>query len=274
MRCEISTNPDVTQINNTPLPMRHPPQAGPFRRAIALRRVDARQSFGRVEDDFHHFGVTIAHRAGVIESVRTTTRRAPWSTCAAAMLPLRALEGQRLRERASDVGAMIDMRSQCTHMFDLAGLVMAAAARDIAARDYLAEVPGRPIVFTDGFARNVGATVATLRRDGERVLAWQLENNRIVGPEGGQSLDRGFRAWTEAMEIDAAEQAFVLRRAIMVSTGRNIDLDRVETAADAPLPPVCHTFRGTLTAALRQHGSTRDFGTDMSQLLTHPDALP
>lgn len=252
------------------------PLEGPFRRAIALRRHGADVCFGWIEDDFHHFGVRIDHRDNIITHVRAQTKRAPWSSCSGAALPLRMLEGQPLQERASDIGTLIDMRLQCTHLFDLAGLVMALAWRGDASRDYRVEVPNRPVSYDRGLASSHGATRVRLWRDGLPAMAWDIDESEIVGPApyAGHSLNQGFRAWTESMPVNEAEQAFVLRRAIMVATGRGIDLDRVENAAQAPLPPVCHTFRGNLETALRRKASTRDFGTDPDALLSEPDIVP
>lgn len=250
--------------------------SGPFRRAIALRRKCSTVSFGWLEDDFHHFGVRITHTGNVITHVHAVTRRAPWSTCPAAEVALRDMEAQELRERASDIGRMIDMRRQCTHMFDLAGLVMAFAWRGDHARDYLAEVPVRPLAYRDGLPFNIGFATATLLRDGISSLTWHIEGSRIVetGGEPGPSLNRGFREWTEKMPVAEAEQAFVLRRAVMVAAGRGMDLDRFDTASQAPLPPVCHTFRGDLETTRRWKGSTLDYGNDMSDLLSMPDIVP
>src|SRR5688572_16745517 len=48
--------------------------------------------------------------------------RFPWTTCAAAVDPLRALEGTPLSTDATAAGAWTDPRANCTHLFDLAGL--------------------------------------------------------------------------------------------------------------------------------------------------------
>ncbi len=253
-----------------------PAKKGAFNRAIMVRRQDAETCYGWVEDDFHHFGVRITHRDGMIVDVVAETRRAPWNTCQAAALPLEALKQKPLHPRASDIGKLINMRLQCTHMFDLAGLVMAHACRDEHERRYLAAVPSRPLSFEQPRLRQMGPVHVTLMLNGDLAMAWDLIDDDIVGPQeyAGHSLNDGFREWTEAMPLDEAEQAFVLRRAIMVSGGRLLNLDLVNNAAQAPLPPVCHTFRGPLESALRMMNSTRDFAGSSQALLADADDIP
>jgi hypothetical protein len=64
------------------------PRPGRLRRRIALSAESSERATGWVEDDFHHFGVMIEHRAGVVTRVTAVAPRAPWSTCPAAVLPL------------------------------------------------------------------------------------------------------------------------------------------------------------------------------------------
>jgi len=260
-----------------PLPLSRPIQAhGRFRRMIDLRRADDHVAWGWIEDDFHHFGVRIEHAAGMITVVRAATKRAPWSTCSAAGLALQGMVGQALRPRASDIGAMIDMRIQCTHMFDLAGLVMAHACSGRERRTYEVEVPDRQPGFEGGRAVQRGANTVRLLRDSAPIMRWDIEDGRIVSPQSyaGHSLNTGFRAWTETLPEEEAEQAFVLRRAIMVSNGRFVELDRMQTAAENPLPPVCHTFRGDLTQALRNKGENRDHSQSSEGMLAFRDVSP
>jgi hypothetical protein len=220
-----------------------------------------------VEDDFHHFGVTLRHDGKYVTDISARAERAPWTTCAAAALPLRALIGKSLIARASDIGGLINMRLQCTHMFDLTGLALAHAWHGRDHRRYEVRVPDRA---------HGGATRATLLRDGETVMVWNLAGSTIVGPPAyaGHSLEEGFRAWTEAMAEEEAEQAFVLRRAIMVSGGRGADLDRFDTAADLRKPALCHTFQPDNAAlGLRNKGSTRNYA-DETDMLGALDVVP
>lgn len=257
-------------------PRRTQPPGGHFRRMIALRRDGDRAAWGWVEDDFHHFGVRLDHADGLITGVTAVTERAPWSTCAAAEIALGALKGQALRSRASEVGAMINMRIQCTHMFDLAGLVMVQAFHARPPRVYEVDIPDREPGIRDGRAVQLGVAAVTVRRDGHPGMSWVLEDGLIIAPQpyAGHTLDAGFRAWTEEMPEDEAEMATILRRAIMVSGGRFIDMDQAKTAEDSFLPPVCHTYSGVLSHARRIENSDRDYSARPERMLAFRDRSP
>jgi hypothetical protein len=251
--------------------------AGRLRRLIELR-ADADSVIGWLEDDFHHFGVTLHHRDGRIADVSAVAIRAPWTTCAGAAIPLRALIGQPLVERASDIGRLIDMRLQCTHIFDLAGLAIAHAWHRRLARRYEAVVPDRGgVAQKTENPRKTDVVEATLTCDGALVQAWRIDEERIVGPENlaGRPLNRGFRAWTEALPVDEAEFAFVLRRAIFVSGGRGVDLDVLGTADETGLPFVCHSLQpAQRLQALRNHGNTHDYAAGSEGMLASRHSRP
>lgn len=103
------------------------PFEGIFRRQIDLRSWDARTVVAWLEDECHHFGLTLTHDGERVTAVRVATPRDPWTSCAAVGEPLQALVGQPLVARCTDLGALVDMRRQCTHVFDLAGLALALA---------------------------------------------------------------------------------------------------------------------------------------------------
>src|SRR5262245_35058811 len=111
------------------------------------RRIDIATSPGEaravLEDDFHNFRVRIRHGDGVVLSAESEAPRHPNALCPTAGLRLSELVGMRLD--ASSVAAHIhtDPTHQCTHQLDLAGLAIAAAANDLAARTYEMEVTDR-----------------------------------------------------------------------------------------------------------------------------------
>src|SRR5258708_34826169 len=64
-----------------------------YRRRILVRATAPGEVVADLEDDFHHFRVTLRHDGHVVESVDAESIRWPWSTCPGAAVPLRALAG-------------------------------------------------------------------------------------------------------------------------------------------------------------------------------------
>lgn len=222
---------------------------GCYRRKIDLRNENKTTAVGWLEDDFHHFGITIRHDGRVVSEVRASAQRVPWTTCPGALEAIKELVGKPLVARASDIGRLVEMRKQCTHLFDLAGLVLAQALRSTAPqRRYEVEMPDRTVARWDRsglLALAFGPGRVVLRRDGDQVMHWELDGERITGPSmyGGQSLQEGFRAWTEAMPLDEAEYATILRRAVMVGSGRLVSMDGIVSTKQMNRGGVCFTFQ-------------------------------
>jgi hypothetical protein len=256
----------------------YPRTGGYERRLIDLRREDPHSAVGWLEDDFHHFGVTIEYdEAGIITGVRASAPRFPYTTCPGAALALRGMIGHALSPRASDVGRMIPMRHNCTHMFDLAGLTMALAASGRTHKRYQATVTDRPIVGWEGMRRVLGPGSATLWLDDKIVLEWQIDQRIITGPTDwrGQSLNEGFRQTTEAMSIEEAECANVLRRVVMIASGRSMDPDLHPLARDRGQGAVCHTFlEENRDHAVRVKGSTLNYETSAEGMLAQLPEKP
>lgn len=241
---------------------------GSYRRRIRLLTGPGGVVDGGLEDDFHHFTVRIHHDGAVVRSVEARAHRWPWTTCPDAAVPLRALEGTELSPRCLAIGAHADPRQNCTHMFDLAGLCIAHAARGGAegtTRQYDLEVPAA--------AQHGRPTQVRCWRDGKLVHQWTLEGRRCVRPEPYASAPwrGGFLRWAdETLDPDAAESAIVLRRACDIGMGRGMDLDAVERADDlAPVMlGVCYTMQpAQIGVALRNTGTIRDFDSDPDALL-------
>jgi hypothetical protein len=218
--------------------------AGRLRRLVHLERIGPQRIQAWVEDDFHHFGVTVDHDGECVRSIAMQAVRHPWSTCPGAAEPLQALVGKPLIERASDIGDLIDMRLQCTHVFDLTGLALAHAALGRGVRDYEAIIEDRERLRSPPRGlRDFGRGRAVLLRDGIEVLGWEIEGDCIRESGGERSLNEGFRAWTEMQPLESAEQAGVLRRAILVAAGRGFDFTGIANAAAMRMPAQCHSFQ-------------------------------
>lgn len=243
------------------LPQRSEYGSGVYRRRILLEATGDTVT-GELEDDFHHFRATLRHDGGRVVETEGEALRMPWTTCAAAMLPLERLKGLPLSRSLLTTARHTDPRMQCTHAFDAASLAVAHAARMLedpgasALRRYAVDVPDR----------RGGKTRASLRRDGELLLEWELDRVRIESPESfrGRSLSGGgFAAWAEqSLSPDGAEAAQVMRRACVISIGRIYAFDRIPHARlfAGASGGACHTFQSeVIPQASRMLGTTRDF---------------
>jgi len=226
---------------------------GTFRRLIDLKTWDDETVVAWLEDDNHHFGLTLVHDGLVIKDLRAEMPRFPWGTCPGAVQPLRALIGRPLFGRCSEVGRYLDMRQQCTHLFDLAGLAAAHAFHHRVHHRYHAMVtrhderePGGPPDWLH----------ASLLRDEREVMWWNLCGATMMRPASaaGQSTDRGFREWTEKLDESSAEHAFVLRRAVFVARARTRNYTAARSPAEMGLPPVCHTHQPEIRPRARRVG--------------------
>jgi hypothetical protein len=214
-----------------------------------------------LEDDFHHFRVRLAHVNGKVQHVDGWAVRHPYSTCPLAAGQLSRLINAPLNGLAHSVVRATNPAEQCTHLLDLAGLAIAAAARSMAPRWYDIAVPRRV----------GGRTLATLDRDGIRLLGWELLDTTIVGPAPyqGVSLREGMAAWALAhLSEEEAEAALILRRCALISLGRAMNLD---DQIHAKPTGYCFVQQPERAAqGLRTVGSTHDF-TDAARELCAGD---
>src|ERR1700742_5154725 len=157
-----------------------------FRRRIGIASTGNRER-GEVraslEDDFHHFRVRLVHAQRRIQAIEGFAVRHPYTTCPLAAGQLSRLCNAELSSLAHSVMRMTDASQQCTHLMDLSGLAIAAAARSIRERWFDIEVP----------RRIEGCCVARLDRDGMPLLSWELRDTAIVAPSPfcGISLREG-----------------------------------------------------------------------------------
>lgn len=227
-----------------------------FRRRIELVSNGA-QVRAALEDDFHHFRVVIDHRAGRVSAARGQAVRHPFTACPGAAGALMELEGMELDRISQSVTLHTDATQQCTHMFDLAGLAIALAARGDHRRLYQIEVP-----------RHVeGRSHARLIRDGELVLDWAVEGSLILGPAhySGVDMRAGLARWAlTTLPEQEAEAALVLRRCALIALGRLKDIDK---EPHAHLTGRCYAQQvHRAPQAIRIVGSTWDFSASPQAL--------
>jgi hypothetical protein len=240
------------------------------RRAIDLR-ASGHSVVAWLEDDFHHFGIELRHDGARVVAVDGQALRFPRNTCPGAVGKLQELIGMPLDKRSTALGQFTNMRLHCTHLYDLLGMAIAHAACGRGHRRYDAMVPDRePLEGVDAGNPFAGRTRPELYRDGELVMAWDVQGDQILGPAqyAGVSMGRGFREWTETLDLDQAEAAHVLRRASLIALGRMIDLATLPPEGVKESAGVCYSYQPEVArGSSRTIGTTRDFSNQPGALL-------
>lgn len=227
---------------------------GVYRRHVCLR-VGAGVVHADMEDDSHRFGVILHHDGARVTAVAGRAIRTPWSLCRGALDVLQRLVGMPLAPSPLAASAYSDQKQQCTHLFDLAALAACHAARGGAGRDYRVDAPWYEID---------APRTLVLYRDGEVVLEWTLQGNTIVAPEPYASIGvKSLLQWAvqQSADPDALEALFILRRAVLISGSRTLDLDVLATAAQTGHGiGACYVHQpARIALAQRNVGSSRDF---------------
>jgi hypothetical protein len=232
--------------------------SGAYRRAIELESTPGCAS-AEIEDDFHHFAVTVRHDGRRVTGAEGRAIRYPWSQCPMATGALQALAGLAVAPDPTAVYRHLDPLGQCTHMLEVAGLAVAQAARGLGRRRY-------DVAVTDPVD---GCVEAELLCDGAPVVRWTLRDGVIVEPaERAGQRPTAFRSRElRALPAAEAEALLILRRAIALAASRGRDVDAFPTAAAMAREPACYVFRpGVAELAARRYGSVRDFPADRGPL--------
>jgi Protein of unknown function (DUF2889) len=233
--------------------------ADAYRRRIVVETTQPGVAVADLEDDFHHFVVTLRHDGERVVEVSCESERWPWATCPGAAVHLRALEGMPLSRRFTAAGTHTDPKQNCTHQFDAACYAITHAAWGRDRRVYDVELPLRR------FGDNASVR-ARLWVDGDARLTWMISWQGIENPQppfDAAPWKGGFMRWADAnLDEEAAEDAITLRRACDIGMGRGMDLEAVPVANELPvvMAGVCHTMQpGVIEHATRNVGSIRDF---------------
>ncbi len=235
------------------------------RRIVVATRVVGDAVDGRLEmraaleDDFHHFVVRLKALRGTLVAIESQALRQPYHACHEAGAALQALVGQALQTVAHGVTRATEPTLQCTHQLELTGFAMASAMRGETGLRYDIEVARRHVN-----AAGVACTEARLWRDARPdttpLLDWRVEGQRITAPadHAGIDLRQGLARWAlTSLPTERAEAVLALRRATVISAGREHDLDQRIHAM-----PSGHCYvqqPGQAERSLRAVGSTWDF---------------
>ena len=227
---------------------------GIYRRCI-ITTATGTEVRADLEDDLHRYAVIVRHDGAAVTAVRGLPLRVPWSLCPQSAQALDRLVGMPLSPHPLAVFRHTDGTQQCTHMFDLAGLAVAHAARGIARRRYDIEAP---------YFRATGPRTLSLRRDGADILHWTIDGITLLAPKPFAGRDvRRLPAWADATlsDPDMIEAIALLRRAVLISKARLHDWDIFPTAADTGHGTgACYVFQpGVQEQAVRMRGTARDF---------------
>lgn len=225
--------------------------------------------YADVEDDAHRFGVTVHHDGGAVTRVEGRAIRTPWTLCSAARAALSGLVGMRLAPTPVAAARYTDQKQQCTHMFDLAAIAISHVARGIVEREYRVEAP---------WYEPDAPRAMTLHRDGELLWTWTLVHDRVLAPEPYASIGvRPLLKWCEqnSSDPDLLEAVFVMRRAVLVSGMRTVDLDLTQVASDTGhgIGACFVHHRDRIGLARRNRGTTLDFTDNAAGMLTDFDAI-
>ena len=236
---------------------------GIWRRAIRVR-ADSGGVRADLADDQHRMTVSMHHDGKRVTAIEGLSVNTPWSICPSATSVLALLVGLPLEPNPIALAKQVDAKQQCTHLFDLASLAIAYAARGIARRDYEIEAP---------WYRLDRPRAITLYRDNKPLWTWSLDSDdRLVGdgPFAGLLAKDLLKAGENVgADLDTLEALFVTRRAVLISQSRRFDLDRFANAAAVGQSiGACYAYRPERAEhALRRVGSTADFTDRRDALL-------
>lgn len=148
------------------------------------------------------------------------------------------LVGESIHRATEQFYAPGVLTRHCTHLFDLACLAIAHAARAEPQRVYEAIVPDE----------RDGPVLVEVHRDGKIIHAWTVGRGIVTSPGevAGLPLLRGFLAKSCGLfSGDALEAALVLARTYLVSLGRPYDTEAwagKPTSLHAPLRDRCYAY--------------------------------
>lgn len=238
---------------------------GIYRRCIRIA-TSGNEAHADMEDDLHRFSVSIEHDGARVTAIAGRPIRVPWSLCPQAVKALDRLIGMPLSSHPQAVFRYTDGSQQCTHMFDLAGLAIAHAARGTRLRQYDVEAP---------YLEKKGARSLSLRRDGQEILNWTIDGTTLLAPQAfaGRDIKR-LSTWAENAysdaDLDDYEAIVILRRSVLISKARLHDWDIFPTAAETGHGTgACYVFQpGIQDRALRMVGSAREFTNTPDRMLS------
>ncbi len=237
--------------------------SGVYRRGIRLTNVGG-ECRGELLDNMHAMRCSISHEDGIVTAISTEFVRVPVSTCFGAAEPAKELIGTRIDVPFRELFGSGRPLRHCSHMFDLFWLLIRQAGRRDREVERVYEV-----IIPD----QVGSEPQRfqLKRDGDLILDWQVENGAIIAPEqfAGRQILKGFASWAnENLSDDLLEGALIMQKGFFVSRSRRYRIDPLE----GPIGAAEEVMRGscwTYTSPRFEMGQRLDSARDLNQ----PDSL-
>lgn len=199
------------------------------RRVVAI--ASGSEAVAAMEDDFHYFIVRLRHDGETVTAIEGVPVRVPWTSCPGAAARLQEMVGARLHPAKGEPRPRWDISQHCTHMFDIAKLAIAQAAR---ASRGLSSRRRYDVTIPDRIDRR---TTAEIRRDGDLVFRWDVEGLRVTGPAAfaDHSLE-GRAIWPDGSiaDDDVLEAALILRRCLVIFRGRMPEPPTIKRADQVP----------------------------------------
>ena len=224
---------------------------GSYRRAIRIA-ADGDTVTAEMEDDIHHFGISLHHAGGTVSSINGSAWRTPWTICPGALTQLDGLVGERLDYLLELPAAL--RAQQCMHLYDLVLTAIRHAGKSGFGREYRVEGD-----------YDQSPPLLRLWCDGAQVLEWSAVGGIIRGSQFDGIALKDLARTFPTLTADEAEAALVLRRATLIAPVRMVNLDDYRAAdhISPNAPAVCFARQPQRTAsAARSRGSSRDFHAD------------
>jgi hypothetical protein len=220
---------------------------GAARRAVRLEKPAGAAVVAHLIDNYHEMRVRLRHDRTIVTDIEGEMIRFPTSACPGAPAMLRGLIGMSLDTDGRVLSEPARLRSNCTHLFDIAALSMRHALRADPARLYEAIVPD---------ALDAAVTIE-VRCNGVTVHSWLVRNGHILSPErlAGLPLLKGFSRWSSLhFDGDALEAATLLVKTCFIATVRPF---APESSAGKPvqanvaMPGSCYAYAPERMAGAR-----------------------
>ena len=240
--------PQTSQDNRAARPGLKQKPWGAYRRAIRIA-ADSGVVCAEMEDDIHHFRLTLTHDGGVAIALMGEAIRTPWTNCPGALPGLSTLNGKTFDHLLTL--ATVERSEQCMHLYDLVLLAVNHAGQDQFRRHYRIEGD-----------YDAAPPRMQLWRDGAELLSWSEAQGQIYGSAYDGMALKDLGPIIAAASPDEAEALLVLRRATLIAGVRVFEMDRFASAdaINPNAPPVCYARQPQRSPdALRVYGSARDF---------------